>query len=85
VAGVTIEAAKSLSAWRWNADRFRIRTAAENGQGETIGIRVLAMLTRLGQRSREARGHPGRWDQLDYDYDYDYDNDNDKNGAEGRT
>ena len=65
-----------------------MQTAAENGQGKTIGIRILAMLTRLGQRSREARGHPGRWDKLDYDYDYDNDNDNDnenENGAEGSS
>ena len=48
------------------------------------------MLTRLGQRSREAREDPGRWDELDYDYDYDNEKDNDndngdenENGAEG--
>jgi len=59
-------------------------TAAENGQGKRIGIRNVAMLTRLGQRSREARGHPGCWDKLDDDYDNDNDNDNDKdNDGEG--
>jgi len=66
-------------------NRFRtdcnLRTAAENGQGKTIGIRILTMLTRLGQRS-EAREHPDRLDDLDYDYDNDNDNDNEK-GANG--
>jgi len=47
-----------------------------------IGIRIVAMLTRLGQRSRDVRAHPDRWDDLDCDYDYDYDNEN-ENGAEG--
>jgi len=38
-----------------------MRTAAESGQGERIGIRIVAMLARLGQRSREARAHLDRY------------------------
>ena len=60
-----------------------MRTAAENGQGTTIGVQILAMLTRLGQPSGEAGRHPGRWDDLDYDYDYDNDNDNDNDKEDG--
>jgi len=63
-----------------------MRTAAESGQGKTIGIRILAMLTRLEPRSREARGNPGRWDDLDYDYDYDNeDEDDNENGPKGSS
>ena len=39
------------------------------------------MLTRLGQRSREALEHPGRWDKLDYDNDNDNDNENGVKGS----
>jgi hypothetical protein len=37
-------------------------------------IRIVAMLTKLGQRRHEVREKPGRYDNLDYDNDNDNDN-----------
>jgi len=61
-----------------------VLTAEKNAQGKTMLIRIVAMLTRLGQRSHEVRENPGRWDNLDYDYDNDNDNEK-ENGANGST
>ena len=44
-------------------------------QGKTMLIRIVAMLSKLGQRSHEVRVNPGRYDNLDYDNDNDNDND----------
>jgi four helix bundle protein len=54
-----------------------VLTAAENTQGKTMLIRIVSMLTKLGQRSLEARENPGRYDDVDYDHDHDHDHDND--------
>ncbi len=40
-------------------------------------IRIVSMLTKLGQRNHEVRESPGRYDHLDYDNDNDNDADND--------
>jgi four helix bundle protein len=53
-----------------------VPTAAENAQDKTVSISIVSMLTKLGQRNREVRENPGRYDHLDSDSDYD-------NGAEG--
>jgi hypothetical protein len=34
-------------------------------------MRIVAMPTKRGQRSRAVREHPGRYDKLDYDNDND--------------
>ncbi len=34
-------------------------------------IRIVSMLTKLGQRNHEVRENPGRYDNLDYDNDND--------------
>jgi four helix bundle protein len=65
-----------------------VLTAVENAQGKTMLIRIVAMLTKLGERSHEVRENPGCYDKLDYDSDNDsdndYDNDNDNdNDAKG--
>ena len=56
-------------------------TAAENAQGKTMLIRIVSMLTKLGQRNCEVRENPGRYDHLDYDNDCD--NDSDKHNDNG--
>jgi hypothetical protein len=43
-----------------------------------LGIRIVSMLTTLGQRNHEVRENPGGYGHLDYDYDNDSDN-----GAKG--
>ena len=40
-------------------------------------IRIVSMLTKLGQQNHEVRENPGRYDHLDSDSDSDSDNDND--------
>jgi four helix bundle protein len=56
----------------------KVLTAAENVQGKTMLIRIVSMLTKLGQRGHEVRENPGFYGtRLDYDYDNDNDN-NDK-------
>jgi four helix bundle protein len=46
-----------------------VLTAAENAQGKTMLIRIVSMLTKLGQRNCEVQENPGRSDHLDYDND----------------
>ena len=53
----------------------KVLSAAENAHGKTMLIRIVAMLTKLGQRSHEVRENPGRYNNLDYDYDNDNHND----------
>jgi hypothetical protein len=48
-----------------------VLTAAENAQGKTMWIRIVSMLTTLGQRNHEVPENPGRYDHLDYDCDND--------------
>ncbi|HYN79378.1 MAG TPA: four helix bundle protein [Lamprocystis sp. (in: g-proteobacteria)] len=54
-----------------------VLTAVENAQGKAVLNRIVAMLTKLGQRSHEVRESPGRYDNLDFDNDNDNDRDSD--------
>jgi len=58
-----------------------VLSAVENAQGKTMLIRIVAMLTKLGERSHEVRENPGCYDKLDCDNDSDSDNDNDAKGT----
>jgi four helix bundle protein len=44
-------------------------TAAENAQGKTMLMRIVSMLTKLGQRNSEVREEFGWYDGVDYDND----------------
>ena len=49
-------------------------------------IRIVSMLTKLGQQNHEVQENPGRYDHLDSDSDSDSDSDNDNdnnNDAKG--
>ena len=48
-------------------------------------LRIVSMLTKLGQRRHEVRESPERYDRLDYDNDNDNDNDNDSVNDETTT
>jgi hypothetical protein len=48
-----------------------VLTAAEDAPGQAMLIRIVSMLTKLGQRRREMRQTPGRDGNLDYDNDDD--------------
>jgi four helix bundle protein len=50
-----------------------VLTVADNAQGKTMLIRIVSMLTKLGQRNDEARESPDRYCQVDYDNDNDND------------
>ena len=60
-----------------------VLTAAENAQGKTMLIRIVSMLTKLGQRNQEVRANPGRYDHLGSGSGSDYDNDNDNDNDDG--
>ncbi len=49
----------------------KVLTAFETAQGKTMLIRIVAMFTKLGQRSHEVREDQGRYDNLDNDNDND--------------
>jgi len=51
-----------------------VLTAADNAQGKTMLIRIVSMLTKLGQRNGEVRESPDRYCQVDHDNDNDNDN-----------
>jgi four helix bundle protein len=46
-------------------------TAAQSAQGKTMLIRIVSMLTKLGQRNDEVRESAGGYDEFDYDNDND--------------
>jgi len=46
-----------------------VLTAVESAQGKALLMRIVAMLTKLGQRNHEVRENLGRYDNLDYDND----------------
>ncbi len=50
-----------------------VLTAEENEQGKTMLIRIVSMLTKLGQRSHEVREEPDFYEHLENDYDNDND------------
>ena len=48
-----------------------------NGEGETMLLRIVSMLTKLARRGHELREEPARYEMHDYDYD-DSDNGEDR-------